>query len=188
MPLNHTSKYAALTEAQYAAIGRAVVEWANVEFLLGVLLSRLLATPEFLGRKYTSSISAVRLQSAIAEAVEIHARRYGHRLVSRHILAEILTVNRRVTSLRAMRNKLAHFCWVRLNDEELFGASLRGGMPSPRKERRAVAVLRSGDVDKLNSEAYELVEQLTKLVASLPEVAEDNLPALLSSRQPKVTP
>jgi hypothetical protein len=50
VPLNHHSEYSALTEAQYAAIGRAVVEWANVEFLLGVLLSRLLATPEFLAR------------------------------------------------------------------------------------------------------------------------------------------
>ena len=44
MPLNHTSKFAELTEAQYAALGRAVVEWANVEYLLGVLLSRLLVS------------------------------------------------------------------------------------------------------------------------------------------------
>jgi len=82
VPLNHSSKYAALTEAQYAAIGRTVVEWANVEFLLGVLLARLLATPEFLARTYTDSISAVRLQEAIVEAVGIHAFRCGHRLVS----------------------------------------------------------------------------------------------------------
>ena len=44
VPLNHHSEYSELTEAQYAAIGRAVVEWANVEFLLGVLLSRLLGS------------------------------------------------------------------------------------------------------------------------------------------------
>lgn len=76
MPLNHTSQYSELTQAQYAALGKAVVEWVNVEFLLGVLLSRLLATPEFLSRTYTDSISAVRLQGAIAEAVEIHRVRY----------------------------------------------------------------------------------------------------------------
>lgn len=72
MPLNHTSEYSQLTNAQYAELGKAVVEWANVEYLLGVLLSRLLGTPEFLARTYTASISAVRLQDAIAEAVEIH--------------------------------------------------------------------------------------------------------------------
>ena len=47
MPLNHTSIYAELNDENYALIGRVVVEWFNVEFLLGNLLSRLLFTPEF---------------------------------------------------------------------------------------------------------------------------------------------
>lgn len=184
MPLNHTSEYAALTEAQYAAIGRAVVEWANVEFLLGVLLSRLLATPEFLARTYTESISAVRLQKAIADAVEIHAVRYRHRLVSREALDDILDVNKRVSSLRAIRNKIAHFCWVRRHDEEIFGTSFGGGVPSPKKERRDSAVLSSDELLKLNSEAHSLVEQLMTLVAGLPEVTEESLLTPSSSGLP----
>jgi hypothetical protein len=42
MPLNHTSEYAELIDEQFALIGRLVIEWSNIEFLLGVLLSRLL--------------------------------------------------------------------------------------------------------------------------------------------------
>lgn len=184
MPLSHTSKYSELTDAQYAALGKAVVEWANVEFLLGVLLSRLLSTPEFLSRTYTDSISAVRLQDAILEAVEIHRVRYSHRLLSEQILLEIVQVNLQVTAIRGMRNKIAHFCWARSHDEELFGTSFRGGVPSAKKERRDHAVLTSKELSKLNGEARSLVEQLMKLVARLPEVSEKSLLALPSSGLP----
>ena len=47
--LNH-SKYSDLTAAQYEALGKLFVEWSNIEFMLGLILSRLLFTPEFLGR------------------------------------------------------------------------------------------------------------------------------------------
>ncbi|WP_311222978.1 MULTISPECIES: hypothetical protein [unclassified Acidovorax] len=175
MPLNHTSQYSEITEAQYAALGKAVVEWANVEFLLGVLLSRLLGTPEFLARTYTDSISAVRLQEAITEAVEIHRVRYRHRLASEQVLLEISQVNLEVTTLRSMRNKIAHFCWVRSHDEELFGTSFRGGALSTKKERRDHAVLTSSELSKLNDDAYSLVEQLMKLIAKFPEVHEESI-------------
>jgi hypothetical protein len=122
---SHTSQYSAPTEKQYAAIGCAVVEWANVELLLGTMLTRLLSTPEFLGRIYTSSMSAVRLQEAISEAAEIHAHRYRYRLIASGLVQEIREVNGRVTTLRALRNKLAHFYWMRLSDDELFGTSPR---------------------------------------------------------------
>jgi hypothetical protein len=175
VPLNHTSQYSELTDTQYAAIGKAVVEWANVEFLLGVLLSRLLATPEYLSRTYTESISAARLQSAIAEAVEIHRVRYGHRLVPEQILLEIVQVNSLVTAIRGVRNKIAHFCWVRSHDEELFGTSFRGGVPSKKKERRDHAVLTSQELAQLNNQTHSLVEQLIQLIAKLPAVSEESL-------------
>jgi len=183
VPLNHASQYSALTEAQYAFIGRAVVEWANVEFLLGTVLARLLATPEFLARTYTDAISAVRLQVAITEAVEVHARRYGHRLVSRELLDEVRAVNGRVASLRGQRNKLAHFCWMRTNDDELFGTSFPGGVPSPKTEKREYATLTTRDLKYLNDESHLVVEQLIKIVKRLPEITEESLLAAQSSGQ-----
>lgn len=185
MPLNHTSHYSELTEAQYALLGKAVVEWANVEFLLGVLLSRLLATPEFLSRTYTDSISAVRLQDAITEAVEIHRVRYHHHLLAEQILLEIDQINSQVTKIRGMRNKIAHFCWVRSHDGELFGTSFRGGVPSGKRERRDHTVLSSQELANLNSDAHLLVEQLMKLVTRLPEVSEESLLTHPSSKTHK---
>jgi hypothetical protein len=175
VPLNHTSRYSDLTEAQYAALGKAVVEWANVEYLLGVLLGRLLATPEFLARTYTDALSAVRLQDAIAEAVEIHRIRYRTRLISEQILIEIVQINSRVTIARSARNRIAHFCWMRSHDEEIFGTGFTGGVLSAKKERRDHAVLSAQDLATLNAESHALVEQLIKLVAKLPGVCEESL-------------
>jgi hypothetical protein len=173
--LSHTSQYSAPTEKQYAAIGCAVVEWANVELLLGTMLTRLLSTPEFLGRIYTSSMSAVRLQEAISEAAEIHAHRYGHRLIASGLVQEIREVNGRVTTLRALRNKLAHFCWMRLSDDELFGTSLPGGMHSEKKERREYATLTLRELEQITSDSHALVETLMAIVKRLPEVTEESL-------------
>lgn len=99
MPLNHVSTYSDLTDEQYSAIGRLVVEWSNVEHLLSVLLSRLLCTPEYLGRTYTAGLTAVRIQTAISEAVDVHRHRYGRRLMKEPELAAIESANIRVTTL-----------------------------------------------------------------------------------------
>lgn len=160
------------------------MEWANVEFLLGVLLSRLLATPEFLSRTYTDSISAVRLQDAIAGAIEIHRVRYRYRLVSEQVLGEIERVNSSVTATRGMRNKIAHFCWARSHDGEIFGTSFSGGALSAKKARRDHAVLTLQELAQLNGETHSLVEQLMGLVATLPKVSEESLLAHQSNGLP----
>lgn len=41
MPLNHNSIYAELTDCHFKLIGKIVVEWSNIEFLLGVVDSRI---------------------------------------------------------------------------------------------------------------------------------------------------
>ena len=184
MLLNHTSEFTALTEAQYAAVGKAVVEWANIEYLLGVVLTRLLATPEFLGRTYTDSMSAARLQDAIIEAVEIHRVRYGLRLVGEPLLNEIAKVNGEITSLRVTRNKIAHFCWCRSTDEELFGTNFAGGVTSPKKERRDSAVLSSTALAELHTKTFAIVEQLMSIVTRLPRITEESLLTPPSSGQP----
>lgn len=181
MPLNHTSQYAELTDEQYVALGKAVVEWANIEQLLSVLLGRLLATPDFLARTFTDPLAAVRLQEAIQEAVDIHRVRYGERVVSGDLLDEIAKINKSVTSLRGMRNKIAHFCWCRRSDESLFGTSFAGGIPTPKSERRSSAVLKLSELRKFHQEAFSLVERLIVLTESLPCVDEELLLTLRST-------
>ncbi|HSG22295.1 MAG TPA: hypothetical protein VLA64_04990 [Azonexus sp.] len=181
MPLNHSSKFAELTDVQYIALGKVVVEWANIEQLLSVLLGRLLGTPDFLARTFTDPFSAARLQEAIHEAVEIHRVRYRERLISGDLLDEIVRINNSVTSLRGVRNKIAHFCWCRHSDESLFGTSFAGGIPTPKSERKNTAVLKLSDLTNLHQEALSLVEQLIVLTERFPRVDEELLLTLHST-------
>lgn len=175
MPLNHSSEFAELTDVQYIALGKAVVEWANIEQLLSVLLGRLLGAPDFLARTFTDPLSAVRLQEAIHEAVEIQRVRYRERVISGDLLDEIVRINNSVTSLRGVRNKIAHFCWCRHSDESLFGTSFAGGISTPKSERKNTEVLKLSDLTKLHQEAFSLVEQLIVLTERLPRVDEELL-------------
>ena len=172
MPLNHSSRFADLTTEQYAALGRVVVEWSNIEYLLGVLLSRLLRTPEYLGRTYADGLSAVRLQAAIDEAIAIHRHRYGARRVGEETLSRAAELNTRVTRLRSERNKISHFCWTRSNDEELFGSSLSGGVPDAKWQRRTSKTLTLSELGRIHEESFAIAEELMQLVDSLPEVEE----------------
>jgi hypothetical protein len=175
MPLNHSSQYAELTDEHFMSIGKIVVEWSNIEFLLGVLLSRLLVTPEFLARSYTDHMSAVKLQEAIKEGVEIHRQHYGCKLISEDELARIVIINNRVTTLRATRNRFAHFCWTRSTDEEIFGTNLSGGVPS-------YITFTVSELTGFHREAFELVDELSSLVQLLPEMEEDGLASKVTGR------
>ena len=184
MPLNHSSKHSALTDAQYAAIGKAVVEWANIEQLLGMLLARLLATPDFLARTFTDPLSAVRLQDGIKEAVEIHRIRYTEKLVSSDVLDQISAVNDSVSALRASRNKIAHFCWCRRSDEVMFGTSFAGGIPTARSQRKDSALLPLTELAEMDRQAIAIVKQLMVLIAKIPAIDEERLLTLRSSGLP----
>jgi hypothetical protein len=172
MPLNHTAKYAELTPRQFEAIGRLVVEWSNIELLLGIVLSRLLHTPEFLGRVYTDELMAVRMQSAIEKAMSIHRNRYGCRLVPEDVLTDIASLNSEVERIRGTRNKLSHFCWCRSNDEELFGSGLSGHVPPSKKLDKDSIVVSLTELDEMYKHSYAVVSRLSELVAKLPEVPE----------------
>src|SRR5512135_545066 len=157
MPLNHTSQYSKLTEEQYAALGKVVVEWANIEELLGAIIGRLLATPDFLARSFTDSMSAVRVQTVLTQAIEINRARYQYRRVHKDILDELAAINTKVATLRVTRNKIAHFCWMRSTDEELCGTNFAGGMPSPKKEKQNYSSITLTDLSALHQESYAVV-------------------------------
>lgn len=182
MPLNHTFQYAELTDVQFTAIGKIVVEWANVEFLLGVLLSRLLVTPEFLARSYTDRMSAVKLQEAIKEAVETHQQNYGCKLVEESDLDQILNLNNRVTALRSTRNKFAHFCWTRSTDDGIFGTNFSGGVLSSNKHKKSHKTFTVTELSSFHEKAYKLVDELSSLVQSLPAMEEDDLASKVTHR------
>ena len=173
MPLNHSSQYAQLTPKQFEAVGRLVIEWSNIEFLLGAILSRLLFVPEFLGRTYTDEMNAVRIEAAIKNALEIHSRRYGNRVVPKETEVRIENLLKRIGEFRTLRNKFAHFCWSRSTDDEIFGTRLSGKLPTPKREKSESVTISMRDLDNAYAEAYSIVEEALVIVETLPNVEEE---------------
>lgn len=170
--LNHTSQYAKLTPQQEQAIGRYVVEWSNVEFLLGTLLSRLLHTPDFLARTFTDSMRAAQIQDAIRQAIDIHQKRYLYKFIDSELSKNIKSTIDKITQLRANRNKIAHFCWARMTDEVIFGTNYAGGTPSQKYEHRNVCEFSLAELNDLYKEAFETVETLNIFINKIPRIKE----------------
>ncbi|WP_163003965.1 hypothetical protein [Pseudomonas viridiflava] len=175
MPLNHTSQYAELTDEHFQAIGKLTVEWSNIEFLLGMLLSRLLVTPAFLARTYTDHMSGAKRQEAIKEACDIHRYRYGYQLISEDQIKKILDINGQITPLRSTRNKFAHFCWSRSSDGEIFGTNLSGGIPEGSKYKKSFASFTVAELANFHQRAYAIVDVLSGIIQHLPEMEERDL-------------
>ncbi|MBF9252389.1 hypothetical protein I2I11_03705 [Pontibacter sp. 172403-2] len=171
--LNHSSKYAELTDEQFLIIGKIVVEFSNMEFLLGVVASRLLITPEFLGRSYTDKLSASALQDVIINALDIHRRRYDFKIISSAQVDDIKKAIQRITQIRVLRNAFAHYCWTRQTDTEIFGTKLSGAIPKESNPDKDSKIISNEELNKIYNEAYSIVEHLTKLIQELPELKED---------------
>lgn len=175
MPLNHTSQFAELTNEQFQLIGKIVVEWANIEFLQKLILSRLLFSPDFISRTYTDRMSAVKVQESIKESVALHRHRYGANIVSEDILSKIERVNEDVHNARAHRNKFAHFCWSRSTDEEIFGTNFSAGLPESKKGKKSFITIKNNELKQLYKESYNLVDKINKILEKLPEIEEESL-------------
>ena len=172
MPLNHSSKFSELTDEHFKLIGKITVEWSNIELLLRVLLARLLFTPEFLARTYTDHITAAKLQEAIIEASNIHRCRYQYKIISEATIQTILQINEQISQLRSSRNKFAHFCWMRSNDNEVFGTNFSGGIPNGKKHKKSFISYTVAELEDFYRKAYAVVDELLKIKDNLPEAEE----------------
>jgi len=172
LPLNHTSKYAELTSRQFELIGRLVVEWSNIEFLLGSLLSRLLFTPEFLGRVYTDELTAHRLEAAVRKAMSIHQKRYGNAIVPAGVTQEVGDVIKEIEVIRGKRNKFSHNCWCRQTDKKISGFRLSGNVPQDKHLEKDSLIITIGEMEELYRTSYSVVDRLSGIVARLPEMSE----------------
>ncbi len=181
--LNH-GKYSDLTSEQYELLGKNFIESSNIEFLFGLLLSRLLFTPEFLGRTYSDQMSAVKLEAAIKNALDIHRNRYGSRVVSEGLSDEIMELLASASKCRALRNKLAHYLWMRSNDDEIFGSRMSGKLPKKNRKDDSIKI----SIDELKNYhelSHATVEKLQRIIIDqLPEIEEGQNLTSQSSRPP----
>lgn len=128
-------------------------------------------------------MSAVKIQEAIKEGVAIHLTRYRCKIISHAVLDEITDINNKITAVRAIRNKFAHFCWSRSTDDEIFGTNFSGGTPDSKKHKKSYITYTLSELSSFYSEAYEIVNKLSSLIDSLPTMEEDGLKKKLQSVQ-----
>lgn len=172
MPIAHLLKVASLTEKQLILIGKITVEWSNIESLQKQLLTRLLLSPDFIGRVYTDRISAAGITIAIKQALEIHQYRYQSKILGRTLEQKILHTLNRIDKSRAQRNRIAHFCWSRRSDTEIFGMSFSSGLPGTKKHEKSICLVSNTKLEALYNESYLLVDLLRKLLEHVAEVNE----------------
>jgi len=173
MPGNHTSKYAELTDYQFLLIGKLFVEFSNVEFLLSVVLARLLITPSFLSRTFTDRMNINTLIDKIRNALDIHERRYGYSLVSKELCKEIMSMVGLIDEIRIKRNKFAHYCWSRSSDEEIFGAGFISKQASKSKPNKGSITITNQEIKVLYDKCYRIGDEIEEILQRLPELLED---------------
>jgi hypothetical protein len=173
MPLNHSSEFADLTDDQYILIGKIIIEFSNLEFLLGNLLSRLLIMPEFLGRTYNDLLMADKLIKGIENAIEIHQKRYANQIVNKITLSEIQSLISQIKEIKSIRNKFSHYCWNRWDDSAIFGTRLSGKVPNLKKPNDDTMTITIDDLFIEYQKAYNAVEKLSLMIEKLPKLEED---------------
>jgi len=173
MTINQSSKFAELTDDQYKVIGKIIIEFSNLEFLLGNLLSRLLIMPEFLGRTYNDLLMADKLIQGIENAIQIHEERYGCRIVDKETLSDIQRILRQIKGIKSIRNKFSHYCWYRWDDSTIFGTRLSGKIPNLKKPNEGTILITNDKLLQEYQKAINAVKDLYSLIDKLPELEED---------------
>jgi hypothetical protein len=120
-------------------------------------------------------MSGAKRQDAINEACKLHSYRYNYNLINKEQIKKILDINNRITPLRTARNKFAHFCWSRSNDEEIFGTNFSGGVPEGNKYKKSFVSFTVAELDELHKKAYAIVDVLSDITQNLPAMEEEGL-------------
>jgi len=171
MPLNH-NKYSELTLNQFNIIGKVIVEFSNIEFLLGIILSRMLLTPDYLGRTYMDRMNFTDRCEAIKNALDIHQKRYAYKIISEVQVTSIKSILNDISKLRPYRNYFSHYCWMRVDDKNIAGTSFPGKLPCREQQDKYFINLSFTNIEKIYSSAYKIVENLIILIEDLPEFEE----------------
>lgn len=173
MPLNHTSKFSELTAKQFELVGKLLIEFSNLDYLIGVLLNRLLITPEYLGRTYNDQLNIMKKIIALENAIELHKHRYDSRIISEQILNDLTELVQNVKGIKNLRNKFAHYLWNRWSDDKIFGTKLSGKLVDYKKPNRDSITITNAELKKNYEQAYELVEKASELLDIIPRFEEN---------------
>jgi hypothetical protein len=130
-------------------------------------------------------MTAAKVQETIEEALSLHEGRFCYAIVPRTTIEQIAEINNRIIKLRSTRNKFAHFCWWRFDDEHIFGMNFSGGLPDTKKHKRSHLKIKISELHNLHQEFCKIVGKLNQIVEMLIEVDEKELFQRLAGLQKK---
>lgn len=168
------TQYSRPTAEQYALLGEAVVDWSIIDLLVESLIARLARAPDFPMMAVTKRLGSEARNLALQHLAEIHEQRYRGRALPADAVANISEIRKRLKALKARRNQVAHWIWMRQDDEALFGTPMLGRVPKMGRDDGGVVVT--------NAELRSHLEELPKLAAlieatlsALPPIREEDL-------------
>lgn len=170
--LSHTSQYSQLTDAQFAALGRVLIESSNIEYLVDKILVRLLRAPDYPALAVTHQLGYSQRLRTLTILIEMHLKRYQGKFVEASMLDEINSIAKDVDGFRIDRNRCAHYLWCRSNDDTIFGIRFTGKLPDKKRTSRDSVSFTLSELASMASLMHSLVDRLISIIEQLPETEE----------------
>lgn len=164
------------TSAQAELIGRIVSDWAIVDFTLAQIATRLALSPSFPARSLTDRLHGSAIELAIRNLLDMHGERYRTAIIPTALITRIRSVGKSAARLRKDRNIFAHAIGLRMSDDELAMADLRGWGTA--KDEPALSLQK---MRELHLKISALTTDLEALLSAIPEVDEAMLVKVLAN-------
>lgn len=168
------NRYSQPTPHQFELIGRVVSSWAVVEYCLEAALAGLIGAPVFPSLAITNGLGPDNRLQALSNLIEMHKDRYGCRIVSEANLILLETLRKEVAKHKSERNKFAHYIWMRMSDEELFGIRIQGKVLKDMQKGSGV-IRKNTEVAAFAAELHQLGERFGAHLQSLPTEDERDM-------------
>jgi hypothetical protein len=109
---------------------------------------------------------------AVKNALDIHKRKYSNKIISENLNIKLKSIIDDITNIRSYRNYFSHYCWMRSNDNKIFGTQLSGRLPKVGEKDKDSVVISNEKLENIYEKAYQLVESLSQVIDQLPELEE----------------
>jgi len=170
--LSHTSKYSKLTEVQFSALGRVLVESSNIKHLRERIIARLLRAPDYPSFAVTNQINYLKKLKVINILIDTHRRRYHSKLINEATLDKLSNLIKQLDKFRIDRNCCAHYLWCRDTDEKVLGINFTGKHGDSKKPSRDCVTFTIIELNSIATQMHVIVDDLITILEGLPEREE----------------
>ena len=176
---NWAPETAGLTHSQLIGIAHVVSSWAVLEGVLQHTLVTLTQAPLTLGQALTEELGADNRLNALKRLCQTWLIGMGDRYPEHSaVIAKVDEIRKWTVAEKGLRNKIAHWQWVRQTDETVLGFKYTMKVSADPSTIQSFMTANTTDFAAFGNEIVKKTEELIELRAQL-----DSLPTWLR-RQP----